>query len=534
MTEDNKFITTIFKKHPIGKNEFIYTPIKSIIVYEEEDGFYDKDGNLYNSIEDIEILEDGNSYAIDPFVISYEQYKENLEEELDMEVSDQMVLNDLFADFKSSFYHAKLVNNKIKTSTIFIDANTNMGISISNDFDSIEYDYNLAKDIEKGKFGKEELKQIRNDIYYRKLSISKLEKIAKAEAEKYIEKEELDEYEKRGIINIDKLYKQVTKTLIAQDSAAEELITELTMLEIENNNRKGILLTGDTGVGKTKLIELISQHLERPFLMIDSTQLTMPGYTGKDIEEYLFELIEKCNFNKEKAERAIVFFDEIDKKGSSKKGDVSGRGVLNQLLKFLDGETYIACKDTKSKNATGIDINTSNMIIIAGGAFTDVYNNKDSKKITGFNQNSYNKLKEITIDDFVTKAQMPREFMGRCSIIHLNNLNSKDYERILRESDESPIISAQNRFEHMDKVKVRFTDDYYKKASELAEAKKEGVRGLNGIVIKSISKPFRCVNKNLGVYKEVIIDKNTLEDSNKYQLIKRKKEKENGIQKVKK
>lgn len=533
MTNDNKFITTIFKKHPIRKNEFIYTPVKSIIVYEYEDGFYDENNNLYYSITERELLKDGNSYGTDPFVISYSEYKKSLEEELDKDVTDSEILNDLYDNFSGIYYHTKLEDNKLKVYTILTDSG--VGVEVTDDYDQLEYDKELAKNIEAGKYTKTELEEIRNEIYSRKISIKQLDNILKKAEEKYLfDKQELDEYQKRGIINIEKLYKQVTKTLIAQDEAVKKFITELAMLDLDNSHKKGILLTGDTGVGKTKLIELVSKYLNKPFLIIDSTQLTMPGYTGKDIEEYLYELAEKCNFNREQAENAIVFFDEIDKKGSGKKSDVSGRGVLNQLLKFLDGETYTACKDTKNKNNTAVDINTKNMIIIAGGAFADVYNSKESKKITGFNQNKKELENSITVEDFVNKAQMPREFMGRFSVIHLKDLDSKDYERILKESDESPIIFAKNRFDLMDNVELKFTDNYYKKSSKLAETKKVGVRGLNGIVIKSIAEPFRCINKNLGVYKKVIIDDKILDDNSNYRLIKKQQKEEKGIQKVKK
>ena len=529
MINENKFITMLYKKHPIRKNEFIYTPVKSIIVDELEDGFYDYKNNVYYPITEEESLKDNNSYALDPYVFFYDDYKKAVEEEYKNDVNEHMMLKHFDKNFSKKYYLTKFSNDKVYVSAI----STDMEKKDVEDYDEIEYDIDLLKNIEEGNYSKEELEELKRDIYYRKVAIDELNELVKEAEYKSKNNEDIDEYEKRGIININKLYKKVTKTLIAQDKAAKEFITELAMLDLDNNNKKGILVTGDTGVGKTKLIQLVAKYLNRPFLIIDSTQLTMPGYTGKDIEEYLYELIENCNYNMEEAENAIVFFDEIDKKGSAKKGDVSGQGVLNQLLKFLDGETYTACKDTKNKGNTAVEISTHKMIVIAGGAFTDVYNSKDSKKISGFNQNEKEIINEITVDDFVNKAQMPREFMGRCSVIHLRDLDSKDYERILKESDESPIIFAKNRFEIMDNVKLSFTDEYLKKSSQLAKTKNIGVRGLNGIIIKSIREPFIDINQNLGVYEEVIIDKNVLEDPKKYQLIKRKEEKNNEYQKVK-
>ena len=89
-----------------------------------------------------------------------------------------------------------------------------------------------------------------------------------------------------------------------------------------------ILLTGDTGVGKTKLLKLLAKYLNKPLLIVDSTQLTIPGYKGRSLEDILWDLYVKCGENKEKAESAIIYFDEIDKKGSPGKSDVSGQGVL--------------------------------------------------------------------------------------------------------------------------------------------------------------------------------------------------------------
>lgn len=525
--KENKYITMLYKKHPIGKNEFIYKPNRSIIVLEENNTFYDYNNNEYYSLIDEQTLDTKQSYSIDPYVFFYSDYKEAFFKETKHEITDNEMTRHFYKEFKNKYYYVKYEKEQFFVSSISI-SNEENNIEIEEDLNEIEYDVELIKNIEEGNYSKEELEEIKDDIKYRKIAINELDERITEAQNKYNLKlnKSVDEYEKRGLINIEKLYKQITKTLISQDEAAKEFITELAMLDLDNSNKKGILLTGDTGVGKTKLVELVSKYLNRPFLIIDSTQLTMPGYVGKDIEEYLYELLENCNFDLDLAEHAIVFFDEIDKKGSSKKGDVSGQGVLNQLLKFLDGETYIACQDTKDRKNTAIEINTSNMIVIAGGAFTDVYHSTESNKISGFNQNKNDNIKNVDIEDFVNKAQMPREFIGRCSIVHLNNLYSKDYEKILRISDESPIVSAQKRFDIMDSVKLNFTDDYFEKCSKLAESKKVGVRGLNGIVIKSISEPFRHINKHLGKYKEVILDSKVLENNNDYKLIEKEKVKQ--------
>ena len=186
-------------------------------------------------------------------------------------------------------------------------------------------------------------------------------------------------------IDINYLHQKITKTLIAQDLPSRRVLLELnkklsyTDEELELN-RQGILLTGSTGVGKTKLVSLIAKNLDIPLLIIDSTQLSMPGYKGRDIEDYLWNLYASCGRDKNKAEHAIVYFDEIDKKGSDSKSDVSGKGVLYTLLKFADGTDYTISENQQFPGLTQTTINTSKMILMAGGAFEDLYQNINKRK----------------------------------------------------------------------------------------------------------------------------------------------------------
>ena len=130
-------------------------------------------------------------------------------------------------------------------------------------------------------------------------------------------------------------------------------------------------------------MKLIAKHLDRPFFKIDATKLTIPGYVGTDIEEELWKLFVECGGDLDKAEHAIIFIDEIDKKGSDKKDDVSGKGVLNVLLPFIEGTEYDAVDSMKAPTKK-VRINTSNMIVILGGAYTDVYSNLVERNGLGF------------------------------------------------------------------------------------------------------------------------------------------------------
>ena len=350
----------------------------------------------------------------------------------------------------------------------------------------------------------------------------------KEEKKEKKEKEELNievTLEEPKTIDIEDLFNKVTKTLIAQDEPTRRVITELARKELDDRKkREGLLLTGPTGVGKTELMRLIAKYLGRPFYKINSTQLTTPGYVGKDIEEALWDLYIQCGRDIKKTESAIIFFDEIDKKGSHKKDDPSGKGVLNVLLPFIEGSTYDACADMRTAHEK-VKIDTSNMIVILGGAYTDVYKNLVEKNIPGFNGviSSKPRYRKATTKDFTDRGMMTDEFMGRVTVIKLNDLGVDDIKRVMLESDESAIKIQEEIFNKMG-VKLTFTDGFASEVAKQADEKKTGARGLNGIIDEATWKAFGEVHSHRGEYEEVILDENTVNDSSNYQLVKKKKD----------
>ena len=328
----------------------------------------------------------------------------------------------------------------------------------------------------------------------------------------------------KNYLNINEMYDKITKTLIAQDEPLRRVLTEIARKEQSDlNNDRGILITGSTGTGKTKMMELIARNLDRPFLKVDSTQLTVPGYVGKDIEEVLWDLYIKCGRDVKKAERAIIFFDEIDKKGSSKKDDISGKGVLNVLLPFFDGATYDACENMKTQKEI-VKINTKNMLVILGGAFEDVYGDLKNKRGIGFLATStpFSLYRQADTQDFIEKAKMPAEFMGRVAIVKLNELELNDIKRILLESDESALKIQEQLFESLG-VKLTSGEDYINAIAEQAMSRKTGARGLNTVVDESTWEAYGDVYTHLGLYDEIILGKETVEDPKVYKKIYKKK-----------
>ena len=362
--------------------------------------------------------------------------------------------------------------------------------------------------------------------YYEK-KLKKLEEEAKKIEENLEEpQEEIEEkQEEKKEISINEVYNKVTKTLIAQEEPARRLIAEITRKEEdeeEGEKSSGILLTGQSGSGKTLLMKLIAENINRPLLKVNATDLTMPGYVGRDIEEVLWDLYIECGRDLNKTEHAIIFFDEIDKKGSDKKSDVSGQGVLNVLLPFIEGAKYDACADIKH-SATKIKIDTTNMTVILGGAYTDVYKNLLQKNEIGFGGNTYDKptYREAEEEDFVTLSGMTNEFMGRLLIIKLNDLDVDAIKRILLESDKSKLRVQERIFEKLG-TKITFTDGCLTKIAERAVQKKTGARGLNKVILETTWKAYDEVHEHKGVYKEVQITEETVDDPSNFKLVKKR------------
>lgn len=564
-------IATILNRHYLGENAYIYSYDNCLVgdYLEDEDLFIDRNGNEYLPVTDMSLL---FSEVPQGFIncIAFDDIRK-LYPDKDLTTSDAISLyNDQCKDI--SYIIAIGPSGTIFTMPLNISEMIE-SIEELTDQDNYEIDedeeylnnmengvipeeyVNIINDVISGEYDLEQLKLLKKSLLYGKDNLDSVldtielqieadtmgiplekaatmdeeekEELVEVEAEVLEEKENLSEYEKRGLMDIEKLFNEITKTLVAQDEPTRRMLIELARMDLSNHKNNGILLTGESGVGKTLLMSLIAKYSDRPFLVVDSTQLTVPGYVGKSIEQYLWELYVDCGKDIEKAERAIVFFDEIDKKGSSKKDDVSGKGVLNVLLKFLDGTVYEACENSQHKSpGTYTKIDTSNMKVILGGAFTDVYKNLKTKNNIGFtgNQISNSDDKVPTMEDFVTKAMMSDEFMGRVPIlIKMNDLDEESIKRIMLESDESALKQEEASFDEIG-VKLTVTPEYLDDIAHKAYERKTGARGISAMVTDTTWRPFDVVYRNLGEYEEVILDGETLEDNKNFQLVKKKKE----------
>lgn len=267
-------------------------------------------------------------------------------------------------------------------------------------------------------------------------------------------------------------------------------------IEIEKSN---MLMLGPTGCGKTYLVRTIARLLDVPLAITDATTLTEAGYIGDDVESILSKLLAVADNDVEKAERGIVFIDEIDKIAKKKEThsrDVSGESVQQGLLKILEGADIEVPVGSGSKNAMTpvTTMNTRNILFICGGAFPDIEDiikqrlNKQSSM--GFNADLKDKhdknsniMKEVTVEDLRDFGMIP-EFLGRLPVLFTLDALDKDmYIKILKEP-KNAILKQYQKLLELDEVKLCFDDSAYEAIAEEALSRKTGARALRAIIEK--------------------------------------------------
>ncbi|MGX7576468.1 ATP-dependent Clp protease ATP-binding subunit ClpX [Candidatus Vidania fulgoroideorum] len=333
-----------------------------------------------------------------------------------------------------------------------------------------------------------------------------------------IERENLQK-KKKFSLNPIQIKKKLDNYVVSQENVKKSISVSIynhyKRINISVNNindnyiyKSNIIMVGKTGSGKTLIAKTISKIIDVPFITTDATSLTEAGYVGDDVETILQKLLSSCDYNVNMAEKGIIYIDEIDKISKKSPGnlnrDVSGEGVQQALLKIVEGSILnIPLKNYKKFSFNeSIQINTTNILFICGGAFTGIKKNKEFNTLI---KNKKIKEKNINYEDLIKYGMIP-EFVGRFPLIaSFNDLKESDYKNILIKTKDSIIKQYKIMF-LCDGIKLIFSKRAIDIISKMSYKLSIGARGIRHIMEKYLLNIMYYAPSFKGV-KKILINK---------------------------
>ena len=321
-------------------------------------------------------------------------------------------------------------------------------------------------------------------------------------------------------INIPELYKYLKQRIIGQDEAIKQILSTLDRnYNIDNyRNKTNIFLIGPSGSGKTEIFRSIAEKINVPITIEDSEQYSAVGYVGASVDDMLANLYHKADGDVKLAERGILVIDEIDKKLSSDKDNVSGNRILTSLLSLMEGANYRIDVNGNYTNPKYVDFNTNYLNVVLLGACSDLVT---SHKHLGFNNNLVERDKYNDIDvDRLEQYGFSAEFLRRVSIYKLNELSIDNLVDIMTKSSNS-VLKSYYDYAKKKNINLKISDDAIRKIAEVAHSKGIGASGIKATLNEILNDAFFEAEYNKDTYSGIKVDKESLKNNNPYKLVRK-------------